>query len=142
MYYIMLILGALLVLFAVVIFIFMYANKEFTLLNVVKTISAFLIGVLILVITLPSLKYILLKEYDVVSGNCTIEITSSGRSTESTFNMLDTGDMFSFYHIPALDAYGKSIPYYCEVTVTKDHMFEIGYKIYDANLRELILTSE
>ncbi|MCT4476955.1 hypothetical protein N0U24_07220 [Peribacillus frigoritolerans] len=56
--------------------------------------------------------------------------------------MLDTGEMFTFNDIPALDAYGKSIPYYCEVTVTKDHMFEIGYKIYDAKTRKLILTSE
>ncbi|MEH7883967.1 hypothetical protein V7654_06540 [Bacillus sp. JJ1609] len=138
----MLITAALLFLGAVVFFIYMYVDNEFSFLNVVKGISVFLIGVLLLVITLPSLKYILLKEYDVVKGECTIEITSSGRSTESTFNMLDTGDMFLFNHIPTLDAYGKAIPYYCEVTVTKDHMFEIGYKIYDVNSRELILTSE
>ena len=84
----------------------------------------------------------LLKEYDVVKGSCRIEITSSGRTTESTFEMLDTDDMFYFTDIPALDAYGKSIPYYCEVTVTKDHLFEIDYKIYDVNSRVLLLTSE
>lgn len=142
MFYIMLIIGVLSVLMAVFIFGFMYVEKEFTLLNVVKTIGALLFGVFLLVITLPSLKYILLKEYDVVSGNCTIEILSSGRSTESNFEMLDTGDIFTFNYIPALDAYGESIPYYCEVTVTKDHKFEISYKIYDVNSRELILTSE
>ncbi|MBT2724439.1 hypothetical protein [Bacillus sp. ISL-46] len=92
--------------------------------------------------TLPSLKYVVLKEYDVVSGKCVIEIDSSGRSSEADFNMLDTGEMFTFNDIPALDAYGKSIPYYCKVTVTKDHMFENGYKIYDAKTRKLILTSE
>ncbi|MCZ8542321.1 hypothetical protein M9R85_18930 [Psychrobacillus psychrodurans] len=138
----MLILGILSVLMAVFIFGFMYVDKDFTLLNVVKTVGAFLFGVLLLVTTLPSLKYILLKEYDVVSGDCTIEITSSGRSIESTFEMLDTGDMFTFNYIPVLDAYGESIPYYCEVTVTKDHEFEIDYKIYDVNSRGLILTSE
>ncbi|MCZ2259419.1 hypothetical protein [Sporosarcina sp. G11-34] len=142
MFYIMLIVGALSVLMAALIFGFMYVEKDFTLLNVVKTIGALLFGVFLLVITLPSLKYILLKEYDVVSGDCTIEIISSGRSTESTFEMLDTGDWFTFNHIPALDAYGESIPYHCEVTVTKDHKFEISYKIYDVNSRELILTSE
>jgi hypothetical protein len=120
----------------------MYVNKEFTLLNTGKTIGAFLIGVLMLVVTLPSLKYMLLKEYDVVKGDCIIEISSSGRHTEATLDMLDTNELFSFTHIPELDAYGKSIPYYCEVTVTKDHMFEIGYKIYDVNSRELLLTSE
>lgn len=120
----------------------MYVNKELTLLNAGKTIGAFLLGVLMLVITLPSLKYMLLKEYDVVKGDCVIEISSSGRSAEATFDMLDTNELFSFTHIPELDAYGKSIPYYCEVTVTKDHMFEIGYKIYDVNSRQLLLTSE
>lgn len=138
----MLILGVILVLFAVVFSIFMYVDKEFTFLNIVKTISAFAIGVLLLVITIPSLKYMLLKEYDVVKGNCVIEVVSGGRSTESTFEMIDTGDVFYFNNIPALDAYGKSIPYYCEVTVTKDHMFEIGYKIYDVHSRELILTGK
>lgn len=138
----MLILGALFALFAVGSFIYMYVEKEFTFLNVSKAIGALLFGVLCLMITLPSLKYMLLKEYDVVKGDCTIEITSSGRSTESTFDMRDTDELFYFTHIPELDAYGKSIPYYCEVTVTKDHEFEIGYKIYDVNSRELLLTSE
>lgn len=139
MFYILLIVGVLLVLIAVLWFIYMYYEKEFTFLNVVKTVGAFLIGVLFLAVTLPSLKYMLLKEYDVVSGECTIGIISSGRSTESTFEILDTGDMFYFR---PLDAYGQSIPYYCELTVTKDHKFEVGYKIYDVNSRELIVTSE
>lgn len=43
-------------------------------------------------------------------------------------------------NIPELDAYGKSIPYYCEVTVTKDHMVEISYKIYDEKTRKLIIS--
>lgn len=142
MYYFILILGALFVPCSVVFFIYMYVNKELTLLNAGKTIGAFLLGVLMLVITLPSLKYMLLKEYDVVKGDCVIEISSSGRSAEATLDMLDTNELFSFTHIPELDAYGKSIPYYCEVTVSKDHMFEIGYKIYDVNSRQLLLTSE
>ncbi len=138
----MLILGASMVFIAVGTFIYMYVEKEFTLLNIGKFIGALLMGVLCLMVTLPSLKYMLLKEYDVVKGDCTIEITSSGRSTESTFAMRDTDELFYFTHIPELDAYGKSIPYYCEVTVTKDHEFEISYKIYDVNSRELLLTSE
>lgn len=138
----MLILGALLFLIAIGSFIYMYFEKEFVLLNVGKAIVALLFGVLILMITLPSLKYMLLKEYDVVKGGCIIEIAALGRSTEATFDMLDTDELFSFTHIPDLDAYGKSIPYYCEVTVTRDHEFEIGYKIFDVNSRELLLTSE
>lgn len=137
----MLILGTLFVIFSVIFFIYLYANKELTFLNAAKNISAFLIGALLLAITLPSLKFMLLKEYDVVKGECRIEISSSGRNAESIFEILDSDETFYFNDIPALDAYGKAIPYYCEVTVSKDHLFEIGYKIFDVNSRELI-TSE
>ena len=141
-YYLMLILGALFVNGAVFSLIVMYGTKDFRLLNVGKSLGILFFGVLLLAITLPSLKYVVLKKYDVVSGKCVIEIDSSGRSSEADFKMLDTDEMFTFKDIPELDAYGKSIPYYCEVTVTKDHMFEISYKIYDAKTRKLILTSK
>ena len=141
-YYLMLILGVLFVIAAVFAFIFMYGNKDYRFLNVGKSLLSLLLGVLLLAVTLPSLKYVVLKEYDVVSGKCVIEIDSSGRSSEADFKMLDTDEMFIFRDIPELDAYGKSIPYYCEVTVTKDHMFEISYKIYDVKTRKLILTSK
>jgi hypothetical protein len=141
-YYAILTVGVLLVIMAVFTFIAMYSDKDYTILNIGKSFGILLMGVLFLVVTLPSLKYVVLKEYDVVSGKCVIEIDSSGRSSEADFKMLDTDEIFSFKDIPALDAYGKSIPYFCDVTVTKDHMFEIGYKIYDAKSRKLILTSE
>lgn len=138
----MLILGALFVIGAIIAFIVMYGDKDYPLLNVAKTLGSLLLGVLILAITLPSLKYVVLKEYDVVSGKCVIEIDSSGRSSEADFKMLNTDEMFPFRDIPALDAYGKSVPYYCDVTVTKDHKVEISYKIYDVKTRKLILTSK
>lgn len=142
MYYFVLILGALFVLFSLFFSIYMCMKKEFTLINVGKVLGVFLLGILLLAVTLPSLKYVVLKEYDVVSGKCVIDIDTAGRSSTSDFKMLDTGEIFSFDDILELDAYGKSIPYYCEVTVTKDHMVDIGYKIYDVNTRKLILTSE
>ncbi|MEH7086502.1 hypothetical protein V7139_27810 [Neobacillus drentensis] len=141
-YYLMLILGVLFVVGSAIYFILMFIDKDYPLLEIGKCFLAFLLGVLLLVVTLPSLKYVVLKEYDVVSGKCVIEIDSSGRSSEADFEMLDTDEMFSFRDIPALDAYGKSIPYYCEVTVTKDHEFEISYKIYNAKTRKLIVTSK
>ncbi|NHC42601.1 hypothetical protein G6549_22010 [Bacillus sp. MM2020_1] len=141
-YYFMLILGALFVIGAVIAFIVMFVDKEYPLLNIGKSFGTFLMGVLLLAVTLPSLKYVVLKEYDVVSGKCVIEIDTSSRSSEADFEMLETDEMFSFRDIPELDAYGKSIPYYCMVTVTKDHMFEISYKIYDAKTRKLIITSK
>lgn len=141
-YYLFLILGFLFVIGAVIVFIVMFRKKEFPLLNVGKSVGTLVVGVLFLAFTLPSLKYVVLKEYDVVSGKCVIEIDSSGRSSEADFNMLETDEIFSFRDIPDLDAYGKSIPYYCEVTVTKDHIFEISYKIYDAKTRKLIVTGK
>ncbi|WP_413306137.1 hypothetical protein AA0X95_05170 [Bacillus sp. 1P10SD] len=141
-YYLMLILGALFVIGAVIAFIVMYSDRDYSFLNVSKSLGSLLVGVLLLAVTLPSLKYVVLKEYDVVSGKCVIEIDSSGRSSEADFEMPDTDEIFSFRDIPELDAYGKAIPYYCEVTVTKDHMFEISYKIYDVKTRKLILTSK
>ncbi|WP_367015395.1 hypothetical protein [Priestia koreensis] len=116
----------------------MHRDKSYTLLNVGKTLIALVIGVFCLVMTLPSLKYIVLKEYDTVSGKCVIDIDSAGRSSEADFAMTDTDEDFIFRNISNLDAYGKSIPYYCQVTVTKDHQFEISYKIYDAKTRKLV----
>ena len=141
-YYLMLILGALFVIGAVFALIVMYGTKDFRLLNIGKCLGILFLGVLFLAVTLPSLKYVVFKEYDVVSGECVIEIDSTGRSSEADFEMLETDEMFSFSEIPELDAYGKSIPYYCEVKVTKDHMFEISYKIYDPKTRKLILTGK
>ncbi len=141
-YYFLLGLGAFLVIFAVFYFISMYRARELEFLDTVKILGGFLLGVLLLWMTIPSLKSVLMKDYDVVSGKCTVEITSSGRSTDSTFNMLDTDEQFEFQEIPDLNAYGRSIPYYCEVTVTKDHMFGIDYKIYDFKTRKLVNPSD
>ena len=141
-FYVMLVAGVLFVIIALLLIIAMYFGKDYSILGVGKTFGALLIGGLFLLVTLPSLKYMVLKEYDIVSGKCVIEIVSSGRHSEADFNMLDTDETYSFVDVPLLDAYGKSIPYYCEVTVTKDHMFEISYKIFDIKTRKLILTSE
>jgi hypothetical protein len=142
MYYAMLILGAVLLIISVFWFTFMFKEKEFTILNTTKALFSLIFSVLLLVMTLPSLKYILFKEYDVVKGSCTIEVDSSGRSNEVSFKMVDTDDEYYFRDIPDLDSYGRAVPYYCEVTVTKDHEFEVSYKIYDAKSRELIQRSE
>jgi hypothetical protein len=141
-FYFMLVLGAFFVIAAVLLLIVLYVDRDYSLFNVAKIIGMLAVGGLFLAVTLPSLKYVVLKEYDVVAGKCVIDIVSSGRSSDVQFNMIDTDEWFTFRDIPELGAYGKSIPYYCEVTVTKDHMFEIGYKIFDAETRELLLTSK
>lgn len=138
MYYVLLTLGFLFFVFGIIGFIYMGISKRFSFFDKSKAFGGILLGGLFLWITLPSLKYMIFKEYDVVKGNCTIEIDSSGRSSEVIFRMPDTDEVFSFSDIPEMDAYGKGIPYYCEVTVSKDHMFEVDYEIYDMESRELI----
>ena len=118
--------------------ILMYRKREIKFWPTIKMLSGFLIGLLILWMTVPSLKYVIMKDFDVVNGKCTIEISTSGRSADSTFNILQTDEQFSFNEIPELDAYGKSIPYYCEVTVTKDRMWAMDYKIYDLKTGKLM----
>lgn len=141
-YYAMLIIGTVLLLIAVFWVIYIFREKEFTLSNTFKALFSLIFSGLLLVITLPSLKYMLYKEYYVLKGSCTIEIDSSGRTIEASFNMDDSSDVFNFRDIPDLDSYGRAVPYYCELTVTKDHEFEISYKIYDPKTKELIQTSE
>lgn len=119
-------------------FIALYKKREITCWSTIKMLLAFLIGLLLLWMTAPSLKYMVTKDFDLVTGQCTIEIISSGRSASSTFHMLSAEEQFSFDGIPELDAYCKAIPYYCEVTVTKDRMWMTDYKIYDLKTEKLI----
>ncbi|MES9684443.1 hypothetical protein ABWK22_16385 [Gottfriedia acidiceleris] len=120
----------------------MFIDRVYSLVKISKSIGCLLLGVLLLAFTLPSLKYVVFKQYDVVSGRCVIEIDSSSRTSEADFDMQDTDEIFTFRDIPKLDAYGRSVPYYCKVTVTKDHNFEVSYKIYNSKTRKLILASE
>ena len=141
-YYFILLLGLIFVVVSVVFLILMYRQGDFIeTWSVIKLFGALLLGILLLWTTIPSVKSVITKDFDVVSGKCTIEIYSSGRTSDSTFNMIDTDDQFTFNEIPPLDAYGKSIPYYCEVTVTKNHMWGIDYKIYDLDTRDLVYSS-
>ncbi|PFH81719.1 hypothetical protein COI44_22490 [Bacillus sp. AFS088145] len=141
-YFSMLIAGLFLIVGAVFIFMPMFIDRVYSLVNISKSIGCLLLGVLLLAFTLPSLKYVVFKQYDVVSGRCVIEIDSSSRTSEADFDMQDTDEIFTFRDFPKLDAYGRSVPYYCKVTVTKDHNFEVSYKIYDSKTRKLILASE
>ncbi|WP_141546876.1 hypothetical protein [Bacillus sp. AFS053548] len=120
----------------------MFIDRVYSLVKISKSIGCLLLGVLLLAFTLPSLKYVVFKQYDVVSGRCVIEIDSSSRTSEADFDMQDTNEIFTFRDIPNLDAYGRLVPYYCKVTVTKDHNFEVSYKIYNSKTRKLILASE
>lgn len=142
MYYLLLALGLLFAVAATGGFIYMYMTREFRFLRSIQLIGIFLLGILLLSMTLPSLKYMVLKQYVVVEGECRIEISTSGRSADATLHMVDTGEYFSFSDVPDLDAYGQAIPYYCEVTVSKDHVFEIQYKIFDVETGKFLVSNE
>ena len=86
MYYAMLILGLVLLFIGVFWFIFMCKEKEFTIYNIFKSLLSIILGGLLLVITLPSLKYMIFKEYDVVKGSCTIEKIHLGDPTKHHLN--------------------------------------------------------
>jgi hypothetical protein len=140
-YYFILTLGVLFVIYALIHIITMYMKKDFTMSRMGKIIGIMILAALLLFTTLPSLKYVALKDYVVIKGKCVVDIDSSGRTTLAAIRMLGSGEYFSFREIPSLDAYGKAIPYYCEVTMTKDHMLEISYKIYHEEKGELMAES-
>jgi type IV secretory pathway TraG/TraD family ATPase VirD4 len=119
----------------------MIKKRQLTFWSAFKLLTSFLLGALMLSMTAPSFKYVITKDFSVVSSECTITQSSSVRSTSTIFNLSQTAEQFTFDTIPEIEAYGKSIPYYCEVTVTKDHKWAIHYKIYDLATREIIDSS-
>jgi len=141
MFFGMLAIGILLIAAATLYVWEMYDEKEYFLSTTVKSIVLLLTGCLLLYLTLPSLKYIVLKEYEVVSGECTVEVDASSRSSSADLWMADSDDVYTLTDLPELDAYGEAVPYFCEVTLTKDHEFEVGYKIYDRKTRKLLTTN-
>lgn len=135
--------GVLFFIVPIIILIVMFIKQKFSVWTSIKCTISLIIGILILYITIPSLKYIVNKDFEVVSGECTINITITtgtrgGDDTESTFHMLDTDDQYFFSVIPELENHDKKNHYYCEITVTKDHMWEIGYEVYDLESKELL----
>lgn len=142
MYFLWVGLGLFLIIISSIYIIQMFNDRKIPFSKGIKAIASLSLGILLLMITLPSLKYIVLREYVQLDGACVIDIDSSARTADASFKMLDTGEIYSFRDIPALDIYGKKAPYYCTLTVTKDHEWEIGYKIYDLKTKELIVSSE
>lgn len=137
-YYVGLGIGIFFIIVALIFLIIMSVKRKMEFGQTIKMLGALIMGLLILWVTIPSLKYIVTKDFEVVNGQCTLEISQDGRYTDWWFNMIDTDEEFSFFEMPELDAYGKESLYYCEITVSKDHMWEIGYKIYDFKTRKLI----
>lgn len=135
----MLILGILLVAVPMT-FIFIINRKEQCRLVVLMVLSI-VIGVGMLIMTVPSAKSMILRDFDVVKGDCVIEITSSGRA-EADITMVESGEYFSFRDVSKLDVYGKAVPYYCEVTATTNHQQGVYFKVFDAKTHKLISSND
>ncbi|ASI35324.1 MULTISPECIES: hypothetical protein [unclassified Exiguobacterium] len=101
-----------------------------------------LFGVGLVWYTTPSLKYVFYHDYATTKGMCTVEYDdqSSPRTIDLYYD--ETGDYFSFFDRADLGAYGPDVPYTCHVTTTKDHAFEIFYRIYDFKTGKLLYSSE
>lgn len=78
----------------------------------IKITAAFLLGIVLLWLMMPSLYYVVTEDYNVISGQCTIQIDTSGRAAQAMINMREKDDVFYF----------SDMSYYCDVTVTKDHV--------------------
>jgi hypothetical protein len=136
-------LGVILYVVPIIKFVVMFMFQEFSTYKTIKSAFYLIIGIIILRITLPSLTYIINKDFEVLQDECTIEIVvktggGGGDTTDITFHMLETGDEYYFSVIPELEDHDETKHYYCAVTVTKDHMWEIGYEVYDIKSRELL----
>ena len=109
-------------------------------LSFVKLLLVAGVGTFLLIMTVPSLQYIVTKDFITVTGTCTIDINSSGRSSTTYFHFIETDERFQFDELPDLTAYGTSIPYSCSVLVTKDLAWEMGYSVSDMETGEVLAT--
>ena len=67
-YYFLFSLGVLFVIGSAIFFIRMYRKREIKFWSTIKILSGFLMGLLILWMTVPSLKVVLTKDFDIVRG--------------------------------------------------------------------------
>lgn len=142
LYYSMLILGLLFFIVTPVVFVVKYRQKEVTYKDVIKLLITVMLGIILLTITLPSLKFMVLQDYAVSVGPCTVDIDGSGKTPETVITFTDTDQLFSFREVPDLDDIEESTPYYCEVLTTKDHLVSVSYKIYDDISGNLLYSSQ
>ena len=143
-YYLVLLVGIVMAAGSIFLFVTMVKDRIFPFLSILKTLGLFVVGIGLLVFTVPDLKSIVVKDYDKLEGKCTIDTAKNGRhhTTKTYFDMVYLDEEIMSKKKPALPAYGDSNPYYCEITVSKSHQFEMSYKVYDWKTRELLETSD
>ncbi|MED3662783.1 hypothetical protein P4476_12995, partial [Ureibacillus terrenus] len=151
MYYSLLIIGALLLLGTLGLLINLFITKKDKGFKLFFIIFLGFVGSIFFFGSLPTLKYVLAKDYEVIEGKCVLEVDSRDRGGyHYNIKMLDTDEEFSFasdmevaFDEPSkIKEYGVENTFYCEVTVTKDHELKLYHKIYDLNTGKLIVSGE
>ena len=141
-YYAILAGGFVLTLFSVLLFFSLRDDNEARFKHYFGTLLMLLCGVGLIVYTVPSLKYVVYHDYATTKGVCTVEYDDQSKPRTIDLYYDKTGDYFSFLDRADLGAYGPDVPYTCHVTTTKDHEFEISYRIYDLKTDKLLYSSE
>lgn len=114
-----------------------FDNKQHSFFKKLKWTGILLLGLLCLWVTVPSFTEMVFRDYRVMEGSCFLE-PSESKGTSVEITLTETNNTFSFRDVPDLDAYGKKIPYYCQVTTTRNGDFEIDYRVYDQDTKKLL----
>lgn len=138
MFYVVLGIGTIMFIFSVVAFILSLLDGEAGLFSYIKIFGAFLLSILLLSLTLPSLKQVVTKDYVMTSGICTVDYAISSRNNMTYYLDFENGESFNFENGPYIDAYGEKYKYYCEVHQTRNKKVDIDYKVYEKKGGKLI----
>lgn len=130
MYYFLLAIGFIFVIGSVLYVYFSLREGLDSYFQLVKGVFAFLLGIFLLNMTLPSVKDMIFQDFTTTTGACTVDYAIASRSGVSYTIDFKNGEQYYFDDGPYLESYGKKHVYYCEVQHTKNEMFEVDYKIY------------
>lgn len=136
-YFFIFLLGVAFVLQACYLLVLHFDNKQYSFFKKLKWTALLLLGLLLLWMTLPSFTEMIFRDYRVSEGGCFLKVVDS-KSTTTEVTFTETNNTFSFRDAPDLDAYGEKIPYYCQVTTTRNGEFEIDYRVYDKDTKKLL----
>ena len=137
-FYTLFLIGILLFVGTIIYTIFCIKDRSISILSSLKTGLFFIVGIVLLWMTVPDLKAIVFKDFVEVNGSCTIDQNSGRRHSEPVVTIVELNESFTFRNKPELGAYGPAVVYDCTLKVTKDHAFGIAYEIYDKKTKKLL----
>lgn len=139
-YFFIFLLGIAFVLPACYILVLRFGNRQYAFLKKLKWTGVLFLGLLCLWMTMSSFTEMVFRDYRVLESACVLE-PSESKGTSIDITLTETNDTFSFRDGPYLEAYGKKVPYYCQVTTTRNQEFAIDYRVYDKNTKKLLYTN-